>query len=334
MLKKFRRTSPQPSLKDLIDVKSWQKIQDNFSFVTGVAIRTLDSEGKPFTSPSNEPRLCSEFLKNSPDKNRLCGACLPTFLGGKAVVDNNLSFICTAGLHNLSTPLKVDNRTLGYIIIGPVILVMRKSKEEYRKAAEEVKLDLEDFWSAIVEIKVTSFHGIQSLVELIKDVAEYNLKTAYKNKKREKEVVMVPGSAKLSQLLEALLDVAFEISGADIGSIMIYDKANKELRIQASRGIADDIVRNTRVKLGTGISGIAVKEGEAFLLDNENKDNRIAPYLNRPSLRSSMVIPFKAEERVAGVMNLGALNTSAVRFSQDNIKLMNKLVDLATVALQ
>ena len=143
---------------------------------------------------------------------------------------------------------------------------------------------------------------------------------------------MALGSPKFARLLNALLDVAFEISGADIGSIMVYDKVNKELRIHVSRGIADEIVKKARVKLGSGISGIAAKEGEPFLLDEDTTDNRIRPYFNRPYISSSMVIPLKAENRVMGVMNLGALKTSSVRFNKGNINLMSKLADLATVA--
>lgn len=194
------------SLIDLIDIKTWQKIQDNFSAVTGAGVRLVDAKGISVTSPSGKPRLCADFLKDHLLKEKVCGTCLPTFLGGKAVIDKNLGFVCeTSGAHNFITPLRIDSgKVLGYFIVGPVILVMLKPKEEYRKAAEELGLDLEDLWSAIIEIKVTSFHGIQLLVELIKDVGEFNLKLAYENKVKEKEVVMAPGSPKFTQLLSIM----------------------------------------------------------------------------------------------------------------------------------
>lgn len=103
--------------------------------------------------------------------------------------------------------------------------------------------------------------------------------------------------------------------------------------LNVSRGIADEIVKSARVKLGSGISGIAAKEGKPLLLDENTTDNRIRPYFSRPNISSSMVIPLKAENRLVGVMNLGALETSAVRFNKDNINLMNKLADLVTAAV-
>jgi ligand-binding sensor protein len=324
----------QISLKDLLNIKEWQKIQDNFAAITDVCLRTVDPNGKFITSISKEPRLCSELLQKSPQKEKICGSCLPTFLGGRATVDKNLSFICHAGLHNFLTPLRTNGSVFGYIIAGPVILIKRKSKEGYSNIAEQFNLELEDFWKAILEIKVMSFHGVQSLVELVKDVCEYSIRLAYQNVIEKKEAVMALDSHKLSRLLNALLDVAFQITQADIGSIMFLDKDREDLTIRASKGLPEDIVNKTRVRLGDGIAGTAAKERVSFLIDDNLRDNRIKDYLRRPSISSSMVIPIQVKNRVFGVVNLGALQTSPVRFTANNMQLMNRLIDLATVALQ
>ncbi|MFC1646598.1 PocR ligand-binding domain-containing protein [Candidatus Omnitrophota bacterium] len=323
------------SLASLIDIKKWQKIQDNFSLVTDTCLRLVDESGNLVTKPSWEPRLCGELHRNSPTLAKICSSCLPTFLGGKGVVEKNLSYECdeVKGLHTFIAPLTSNNKTLGYFLVGPLMLVARRPKEEYSEAAERLGVDLEDLWSAILEIKVTSFSSAQSLLELIRDLGEYTLQLSYQSQVREKEVVMSLGSFKLAKFLEALLDVAFEISGADVGSVMFYDRDNNELTIRASKGIPEDIVKNARVKVGTHISGIAVKEGKSFLIDEKTSDNRITPYLKRPQISSSMVMPFKIENRVAGVMNVGALDTSSVRFSQNNMRLMNRLLDLTALAI-
>ena len=184
------------SLKDLIDIKEWQKIQDNLSNVTEINLRTFDPEGNLVTSPSKTPRLCGELLKN-------CSPCLPTFLGGKGVVNKNLIYSCDSGLYNFVAPIRLGNgKIMGYIILGPVILVMRKSQEEYNKIAEKMHLSAEAFWGAIAEIRVVSYHGMQSLVELIKDIGEYTLSLAYTN--------IAYDSPKLNRIFDVLLDVAFE----------------------------------------------------------------------------------------------------------------------------
>ena len=326
---------PELNLRDVIDMNAWQKVQDNFSAVTEVSLLTVDSKGNFLTKPSLETRLCSQVLRNSPQRDKICGSCLPTFLGGKGVVDRNLTFYCeTAGLHNFVAPLKTDDgKVLGYVILGPVILVMRKTKEEYRKAAEELNINLEDFWSAILEIKVVSFQGMQSLVELIKDVGEFAIGLTYKNIMKE-GIAIDLSKLKLKRLFEILLEVAFEISGADIGSIMLLDKASGSFAIRVSKGIPEEIALNTRMKPGEGISGIVAKEGEPMLVDNSIKDNRIRRFLHRPNISSSMVLPLKSEEQVVGIMNLAALETSPIKFNKANLNLMNRLLDLASIAIQ
>jgi len=322
------------SSKDLIDIKAWQKMQDNFSAITDISLRTLDAKGALLTLISRQPRLCSKLLEDSALKDKLCGTCLPTFLGGKGMVNKNLSFVCEAGICNFLVPLKVEDITFGYFILGPIILVMRKAKEEYRQTAEKLNIELDEFWGAILEIKVVSFQGVQSLVELIRGVGEYIIKLAYQNITKEGGVAMAPDSAKLSRLLNVLLDVAFQVTGADIGSIMFLDKINDALTIRASKGIPDEIVGNTTVRLGDGIVGIAAKERKSFLIDDNLRDNRIKSYLRRPYLSSSMVLPIEINDEVLGVVNLGALTTSSVRFNKNNMQLVNRLIDLATVALQ
>jgi len=325
---------PDLSLKGLIDIQEWQKVQNNFSAVMGVSIRIVDSQGNLITKPSGEQKLCSSLLRGNSKKDRLCGSCLPTFLGGQGVVDKNLNYNCWAGVCNFVTPLRLNsNDTLGYALVGPVILVMRKQKEEYRQIAEELNLDLEDLWSALLEIKVISFHGMSSLVELIQDVDEYMLNLNYKMTIREKEVIMPQVLSKLNRILDVLLDVASEAIGADIGSIMFLDEERQNLTIRASRGIPEEIVKRAKVRLGEGISGIAAKEEKSFLIDNNIKDNRIKSYLKRPYIGSSMVVPIKVENRVEGIMNLGALKTSAVRFNEDNLQLVSKIIGLITMAM-
>jgi len=328
------KENPGFTLKDLIDIREWKKIQDNFSFVTGVSLRTIDTEGGVITKPSREPKLCSELLKGSALKDEICGSCLPTFLGGNAVVDRNLSYLCKAGLCNFIAPLRFDRSdVLGYIVIGPVILVTRGPKEQYIKAAEELSLNLNDFWNALLDIKVMSFQGIKSLIELVKDLSEYTLKLAYMAKMKIEEAAMQLDLTKLRKLLDSILNVAFEISKADVGSLMVLDEARGNLTIKSSRGIPEEIANSASIRLGEGISGIVAKEGNPYLIDENFKDNRIKNYLNRPYIGSSMVIPLKIEKRVLGVMNLGALKTSPIKFNSDNVEIMLKLTELVTVAI-
>ncbi len=334
MIEKPEKNRDGFTLKDIIDIGEWQKLQDDFALVTGVALRTADPEGNLITRPSNEPRLCDSLLSGMSTKEQVCGECLPTFLGGKSVVDRNLSYFCHAGMCHFVTPLRYeDSDVLGYLLLGPVVLVAHGPKEDYQKIAEELNLSLDDFWKAFSEIKVVSFQGAKSLLELIKELSEYAIKLAYESKIRVEEMLKPFDLSKFRKILGSLLNVAFEISKADIGSMMVLDQKRETLSIDSSRGIPEEIAGKARVKLGEGISGTAAKEGRSYLIDDTLKDSRIKSYLSRPYLGSSMVVPLKVENRVLGVMNLGSLKTSAAQFNADTLQVINKLMDVVSTAI-
>ncbi len=326
---------PSPSFQQLISACNWQTIQDNFAQVIAIGIKTIDAAGKAVTSASGQPRLCTELLTQL---NQDYCMCLPTFLGGKAIIDKNLSYHCIEpklNLCNFIIPLELtEHNVAGYIAVGPVILVMRKPREEYRRVAEELNLNIEALWEGLLEIKVASFHGIKSLLTLLKDVGEYTIRNAYE--KLSATRLKAPGHATsdIDHLSETLLDVAFEMTKADIGSVMFFDEQDDELTVRASRGLPDNVARFTRLKRGQPICGIAAVEGKPLLIDEHTTDNRIKPYLNRPHLSSSMVLPVRIKNQVKGVMNLGVLRSSLITFNDGNIKLLEKLIDLATVAWQ
>jgi len=341
MMKKNKSNYPPErriSLSELIDIKKWQKIQDVFAEITGIGLRTIDLKGANLTSPSGIPKLCSEILSKPHPRRSICEKCLPTFLGGEATVDRNLSFTCPPGFRNFVVPLNLaDGKTLGYVILGPVILVALKPKEQYLKIAEDLNIDPQTFYDAVLEVRVLSFYRLQTIVELVKDVGAYILNLAYNDMTMKEEIETTLSSkeqSRLPELLDKFLNVAIQISGADIGSIMMMDTQSNELTILASRGLPEQVIRNARVRYGEGISGIAVKENTPFLIDETNADERIKTYLNRPQIKSSMVLPIKIYDMVMGVMNLGALVSSPVRFNQDNLKSMNDLINLATLALR
>ena len=138
-----------------------------------------------------------------------------------------------------------------------MVLIRRKSKEEYEAVAEKLYLSLEEFWSAFIEIKVVSLRGMQSLVGLVSDVSEYIISLSFKNALKEKGAGPDLAYPKLKNILSVLLEAAFDISHADIGSVMCVDESRQNLTIEASRGIPDDITKKTRVRIGEGIAGMS-----------------------------------------------------------------------------
>ena len=244
-------------------------------------------------------------------------------------MDKILSYACHEGLRNFILPIRLnENKIIGYVILGPVILIARDKREEYAQLAEDMDMSLDDLWSELLEVRVVSMRGIKSMVKFAEDIIEYAIKTTHSKLLKEKDNLN-----KINSTFNILLDVACEISQADIGSIMANDQTGEDLTIRASKGIPEEVINTARVKVGEGISGIAAKEGKPFLINEKVQDNRIKPYLNRPYIGSSMVLPIKTENRIIGVMNLGVLRNSVLKFSEETIQTMTKLMDLVNVTI-
>jgi len=318
---------------DLVDLTKWQKLQDSLSTINNIGLRTLDTHGKDFTIPSGIPRVCSALLNDPIYKNKVCQKCLPTFLGGASVVDMNLSYECFSGLRSFIAPLGINGFVLGYVILGPISLVALKPKQEYQLQAEEFNIELNEYWGLISEINVVSFHLAKTLIEMIKDIGDYILRLSYECKSGERKR-MATEAIKLNKFLDSLLEAAFSVTNADTGSIMLLDRGTDELTVKVSKGLSIDVAKNARVKLGEGISGLAAKEGESFIIDEYQQDNRIKKFLKRPSIGSAMVIPIKFEKDVFGVMNLSAHQSSHIKFDLSKAQVINKLIDLAATAFE
>ena len=329
------------SLKEVIDINQWQGIQDHFAEVMRVTISTVDTTGNLLTKPSNPTRLCEEIVRSSPAGIASCAGCFPA----SSIADlesNELwkeGYLCHVGLYNFPIPARLPNdKTIAYILVGPVLLGERQKPNKYREKIAELNIDIDKFIDALIEIKVFSFSGIQSVTELLKDVFSYIVELSYHRFKLEK---IIP-SHKLSKmvykfyadkLLNALLDVSFNVTDAEFGSIMLLDEKTGDLYIKIGRGIKKDVIRHTRLKIGEGIAGLAAQERRFLLVDDKITDERLKNRLQRPDIKSAIVAPIQVNDELFGVMNIGTLHTSN-KFNLENVGVLSQLVKVVSITLQ
>ncbi|MDA8098127.1 MAG: GAF domain-containing protein [Nitrospiraceae bacterium] len=91
----------------------------------------------------------------------------------------------------------------------------------------------------------------------------------------------------------------------DICSIMLSDLHTNELTVRASRGLDDDVVRRTSIKIGDKIAGWVALEGKPLFIENIESDPRFAKKSTpQYTTKSLMSFPLMVGERVVGVLNL------------------------------
>ncbi|MDO8886081.1 HD domain-containing phosphohydrolase, partial [Candidatus Oleimmundimicrobium sp.] len=146
------------------------------------------------------------------------------------------------------------------------------------------------------------------------------------------EINKILGSTlELNTLLNFLIGSTAKTMGAEIGSIMLFDKELNEMRIVAAKGLDRKIVEKTRLKPGEGIAGWVFEKGEALLLEDVGTDPRFKTHEMRKELRSALSIPLKIKDEVIGVINIGS--SCPQKFTDDDLRLLSTLSGEAAVSI-
>lgn len=324
----------------IVDISQWQKIQEHFAEVIGTTIRTVGTDGNLLTAPSRQTRLCQEIMSGSAEGTDGCRRCFYPSLGD--LTAGGLweeGHQCHIGLYNFAIPVSLqDGQAAAYIIVGPVILGERQKPDKYREKIEALNIDFDKFADTLMEIRAFSFSSIQSVLELLLDVFSYILEVDYHRFKLEKFIPLQQLSKAVykfytEKLLNALLDVSFNVLDGEFGSIMLYNEKTGELNIKISRGIKKEVTRHARLKAGEGIAGLAAQEKRIILVDDKVSDERIKQRLNRPDITSAVVAPIQAEDTLYGVMNVGTRH-SGDKFNSENIDTIRQMVKLVAFSFK
>lgn len=331
-------------LFNIIEKEKWQKMQEGFSRALGVNIQTVNLNGRPFPGINEPCSFCEDMLKAC---RKNCwegdGNCISQVINKfKKNKDENY-ITCPFGLHLYVIPVDVKGQgTLAYIIVGPVMLQAKKDPEEYKKIAKETRIPLDYLTDRLLDFKKFSFVGIESAVDLLREVAHYIVQLNYdfrSLKSRFSVPKVLDGLIKelysavhFDELLNALLDACLNTTKGSSGSIMLLDRETNELTVKFSKGLSDDIIRNAKVKIGEGISGIAAKDKKPLLIDSDTKNAKIKNRLKRPHIKSSIVYPLEAKNKVFGVINLNNTDTRT-QFDSETLNIIGNFTHLAKIAL-
>src|SRR5450432_1553374 len=108
----------------------------------------------------------------------------------------------------------------------------------------------------------------------------------------------------LDTLLQRVAEVVKRVIDYEIFSILLLNERHQELRFRFQIGHLPEVAERIRVKVGEGVTGRAVKERQAILVDDVNKDLGYIEAL--PRVRSELAVPLLTKNRVIGVIDLEA----------------------------
>ncbi|MGQ9628849.1 MAG: ATP-binding protein [bacterium] len=137
----------------------------------------------------------------------------------------------------------------------------------------------------------------------------------------------------LDHLFPLIVRDTCDVLEAEICSLMLID-GDGALRIKHARGLDEDIVRDTRIRLGEGIAGWVAENKCPLLIDDIEKDPRFSR-LNRERYftKSLLSVPLKLGDRILGVINVN--NKRGGRpFDGDDRNLLETLASHAAIAIE
>lgn len=135
---------------------------------------------------------------------------------------------------------------------------------------------------------------------------------------------------RLEDLLNLIIDKAIEVMQATSGSLMLIDKENQRLIIRSARGLAAEVVKTMKLKVGEGVTGWVAKTGQPSLVADASQDTRYVVAVLE--VRSELAVPMILHGETIGVINVD--HTELAAFTPEDQELLMTLANLATVAIR
>jgi len=186
------------------------------------------------------------------------------------------------------------------LVSGVDITVLRKAEEELRKAYES---------SRIAEEKFEQVLGIDQRISSILE---------------------------LHHLFDFIIEKSTQILAVQRCSLMILDTDAQELLIKGAKGLAEDIIINTRVKFGESIAGSVARDGNPLLVTDIEVEPNIARKNGLPyKSKSFLCVPIKVRGKVIGVFNASDKGLQGEEiFTQMDLKVISMIIQQAAIAIE
>ncbi|MCX7956510.1 MAG: GAF domain-containing protein [Endomicrobia bacterium] len=138
----------------------------------------------------------------------------------------------------------------------------------------------------------------------------------------------------LDDILSQIVKLTADMFNSKICSIMLLDDKKDELIIKATQSLSEKYKNKPPVKVGSSISGLAVKEKKPiFVLDVKKDPRYMFPSIaEEEGLCSMLAVPMVVKDKIIGVLNI--YTASEYEFSQEEIEVLQAIANQAALAIE
>ncbi|MFP4472695.1 MAG: PocR ligand-binding domain-containing protein [Candidatus Omnitrophota bacterium] len=329
----MKRLNIEKFARQYIDRERWAPVLSRFIEVLKINMFVIDREGQTVIPPaSNGGRkafgshlLMSGLDRGLREERKRAGLGLFDHYG------DYLEYTDQLGFSAFAVPLVVGRMPFAHLIVGPVCMSRRADAEECRQNSERLGMDPDAVCDALQNIRVMSHLQLKSVLDLLSSVTQEFI--VLRLEKGEADVKRRPAENHLGRPVlpqgkagngfpQEVLTIAARISGAEAASLMLWSEEDKALIVESVWGTAPG-KPGAKMGLHDGISGLVLRRGNVMMLRSDDaQDDEVRPYLKRPQIRQSVIVPLFHEKRPVGVLNVHTKSSDKNLFpAGDSLKL-------------
>src|ERR1700692_2991338 len=136
-------------------------------------------------------------------------------------------------------------------------------------------------------------------------------------------------SLDLDTTLRRVAEVVRKVIDYEIFAILLLNEKTQELRVRFQVGYPADFAER-RIKVGEGVTGLAVQLGQAILIDDVTKDPRYIAAV--PNVCSELAVPLTTKNRVIGVIDLEARHQNY--FNEEHKRLLTLIASRMAAGIE
>ncbi len=134
----------------------------------------------------------------------------------------------------------------------------------------------------------------------------------------------------LDTLLHRVAEVVKRVIDYEVFAILLLNERTHELRFRFQIGHVPEVAEKIRVKVGEGVTGRAVQDRRAVLVNDVTKDHSYIQAV--PHVRSELAVPLITKNRVIGVIDIEAPQPNY--FKPEHARLLTLIASRIAVSIE